>query len=96
MLDHLLTVIREEHLAEQLYHSLVGLEIEEHRIDQHGRLSRRPHPRQLGSRTIHPYLQTDFTESQLEVITDPNPNIGGDIRSIRHITNSGLSLVGWG
>ena len=95
MLDHLLTVIREEHLAEQLYHSLVGLEIEEHRIDQHGRLSQRPHPRQLGSRTIHPYLQTDFTESQLEVITDPNPNIG-DIRSIRHITNSGLSLVGWG
>lgn len=51
MLDHLLTVIREEHLAEQLYHSLVGLEIEEHRIDQHGRLSQRPHPRQLGSRT---------------------------------------------
>lgn len=79
MLDHLLTVIREEHLAEQLYHSLVGLEIEEHRIDQHGRLSQRPHPRQLGSRTIHPYLQTDFTESQLEVITDPNPNIGGTL-----------------
>ena len=47
MLDHLLTVIREEHLAEQLYHSLVGLEIEEHRIDQHGRFSQRPHTRQL-------------------------------------------------
>lgn len=79
MLDNLLAVIREENLSEQLYHSLVGLEIEEQRIDQHGRLSRRPHPSQLGSRTFHPYFQTDFTESQLEVITDPNPNIGGTL-----------------
>lgn len=79
MLDNLLAVIRAENLSEQLYHSLVGLEIEEQRIDQHGRLSRRPHPSQLGSRTFHPYFQTDFTESQLEVITDPNPNIGGTL-----------------
>lgn len=79
MLDNLLAVIRTENLSEQLYHSLVGLEIEEQRIDQHGRLSRRPHPSQLGSRTFHPYFQTDFTESQLEVITDPNPNIGGTL-----------------
>jgi len=79
MLDNLLAVIREENLSEQLYHSLVGLEIEEQRIDQHGRLSRRPHPSQLGARTFHPYFQTDFTESQLEVITDPNPNIGGTL-----------------
>lgn len=79
MLDNLLAVIREENLSEQLYHSLVGLEIEEQRIDQHGRLSRQPHPSKLGSRTFHPYLQTDFTETQLEVITDPNPNIGGTL-----------------
>ncbi|NLR33042.1 gamma-glutamylcysteine synthetase [Levilactobacillus tujiorum] len=79
MLDNLLAVIREEHLAEQLYHSLVGLEVEEQRIDQQGRLSRRPHPSKFGSRTFHPYFQTDFTESQLEVITDPNPNIGGTL-----------------
>ncbi len=79
MLDNLLAVIHEEHLSEQLYHSLVGLEVEEQRIDQHGRLSRRPHPSKFGSRTFHPYFQTDFTESQLEVITDPNPNIGGTL-----------------
>ena len=79
MLDNLLAVIQEENLSEQLYHSLVGLEVEEQRIDQHGRLSRRPHPSKFGSRTFHPYFQTDFTESQLEVITDPNPNIGGTL-----------------
>ncbi|WP_261809794.1 gamma-glutamylcysteine synthetase [Levilactobacillus humaensis] len=79
MLENLLAVIREENLAEQLYHSLIGVEVEEQRIDPHGRLSRRPHPSTLGSRTFHPYFQTDFTESQLEVITDPNPNIGGTL-----------------
>ena len=79
MLDNLLAVIQEENLSEQLYHSLVGLEVEEQRIDQHGQLSRRPHPHNFGSRTFHPYFQTDFTESQLEVITDPNPNIGGTL-----------------
>ncbi|MFC6207717.1 gamma-glutamylcysteine synthetase [Levilactobacillus tongjiangensis] len=79
MLDNLLAVIREENLSEQLYHSLVGLEIEEQRIDKQGRLSRQPHPSKLGSRTFHPYIQTDFTETQLEIITDPNPNIGGTL-----------------
>lgn len=77
MLKNLLTYIQEEHVAEQLYHSLIGIEIEEHRIDNHGRLSRMPYPKNLGSRRYHPYLQSDFSESMNEIITDPNPNIGG-------------------
>ncbi|GAX03796.1 glutamate-cysteine ligase [Secundilactobacillus pentosiphilus] len=77
MLDNLLSVIKSEGVSEQLYHGLVGLEIEENRVNKKGQLSREPHPRMLGSRTFHPYLQTDFAEAQAEVITDPNPNIGG-------------------
>ncbi len=77
MLENLLATIQKEDLAEQLYHSLVGIEIEENRIDKNGRLSRQEHPEELGSRQFHPYLQTDFGEAQAELITDPNPNIGG-------------------
>ncbi|MDN6596825.1 MAG: gamma-glutamylcysteine synthetase, partial [Lentilactobacillus parabuchneri] len=77
MLKNLLKYIQEEHVAEQLYHSLIGIEIEEHRIDQHGQLSQLPYPKHLGSRRYHPYLQSDFSESMSELITDPNPNIGG-------------------
>lgn len=77
MLKNLLKHIQEERVAEQLYHSLIGIEIEEHRIDDHGRLSRKPYPQNLGSRRYHPYLQSDFSESMSEIITDPNPNIGG-------------------
>lgn len=77
MLDNLLSVIKAEGVSEQLYHGLVGLEIEENRVNKKGQLSREPHPQMLGSRSFHPYLQTDFAESQGELITDPNPNIGG-------------------
>ena len=77
MLENLLGVIQQEGVSEQLFHSLIGIEIEENRIDKAGRLSTRPHPTALGSRTFHPYVQSDFGESQTELITDPNPNIGG-------------------
>lgn len=77
MLDNLLSVIKAEGVSEQLYHGLVGLEIEENRVNKKGQLSREPHPLMLGSRSFHPYLQTDFAESQAELITDPNPTIGG-------------------
>ncbi len=77
MLENLLANIIKEDVAEQLYHSLIGIEIEEHRVDEKGRLSRHPYPEELGSRRYHPYLQSDFSETMNELITDPNPNIGG-------------------
>ncbi len=77
MLKNLLKYIQEEHVAEQLYHSLIGIEIEEHRIDQHGQLSQLPYPKHLGSRRYHPYLQSDFSESMSELITILIPTLVG-------------------
>lgn len=77
MLENLLAVIREENLSEQLYHSLVGIELTEQRIDQHGQLSQRPQPRPWRDRPDHPYLRTGKLPSQVELITEPHPNIGG-------------------
>ncbi|GHP14984.1 hypothetical protein YK48G_24090 [Lentilactobacillus fungorum] len=82
MLKNLLAHIQEEGVFEQLYHSLVGVEIEEHRIDNTGRLSQAPYPKNLGSRKYHPYLQSDFSESMSELISDPNPNIGGLLNQV--------------
>ncbi len=64
MLENLLGVIQQEGVSEQLFHSLIGIEIEENRIDKAGRVSTRPHPTALGSRTFHPYVQSDFGESK--------------------------------
>lgn len=47
-----------------------GIEKESLRIAPDGNLSRRPHPRELGSPLAHPNITTDFSEAQLELITE--------------------------
>ncbi len=46
-----------------------GLERESLRINADNRVAQTPHPEKLGSRSFHPYIQTDYGESQLELIT---------------------------
>lgn len=57
--------------AQSLWSSQMGVEVETQRIDQQGHLSQQPYPNSLGSRSTHPYLQTDFGETQTEWISDP-------------------------
>ena len=46
-----------------------GIEKESLRVAPEGALSSRPHPSALGSPLTHPSITTDFSESQLELIT---------------------------
>lgn len=46
-----------------------GLERESLRINSDNRVAQTPHPETLGSRGFHPYIQTDYSEPQLELIT---------------------------
>ncbi len=46
-----------------------GLERESLRINEEDRVAQTPHPKKLGSRSFHPYIQTDYSEAQLELIT---------------------------
>lgn len=54
-----------------LWQSTVGIEREALRVNLDGTLSERPHYPEWGTRTHQPYIQTDFAESQLELITPP-------------------------
>ena len=55
---------------------LFGLEKENIRVDQAGNLAQTPHPKIFGNKLKHPYITTDFSESQVEMITPPLPEIG--------------------
>ena len=55
---------------------LFGLEKENIRVDQAGNLAQTPHPKVFGNKLKHPYVTTDFSESQVEMITPPLPEIG--------------------
>ena len=46
-----------------------GIERESLRVNRQGQLSHTPHPSCLGARSFHPYIQTDFCEFQMELIT---------------------------
>lgn len=46
-----------------------GIERESLRVDRQGQLAHTPHPSCLGARSFHPYIQTDFCEFQMELIT---------------------------
>lgn len=54
---------------------LFGLEKENLRVDRAGNLALTPHPAVFGNKLKHPYVTTDFSESQVEMITPPLPEI---------------------
>ncbi len=54
---------------------LFGLEKENIRVDRSGNLAQTSHPEVFGNKLKHPYITTDFSESQVEMITPPLPEI---------------------
>lgn len=52
-----------------------GIEKEGLRTDMNQKLAMTDHPHSLGDRTYHPYMQTDFSESQPELVTPVKPSL---------------------
>ncbi|MGT2716392.1 bifunctional glutamate--cysteine ligase GshA/glutathione synthetase GshB [Streptococcus respiraculi] len=63
-----------------------GLERESLRMNTKHRIAQTPHPEKLGSRNFHPYIQTDYSESQLELITPVSPSTSEARRVLGAIT----------
>ena len=55
--------------AKQLLEGNFGLEREGLRVTKEGLLSLQPHPEVFGDKKTNPYITTDFSESQLELVT---------------------------
>jgi len=73
---------------------LFGVEKENIRVDKHGMISQTPHPEIFGDKLNHPFITTDFSESQVEMITPPLPTIAqtlGFLETIHDIVS--LELV---
>lgn len=63
-------------LKTALYEGNFGIEVEEHRVNQYNcHLSQVPHAAGLGTRKGHPFFQTDFAESQEELVTSPHESV---------------------
>jgi glutamate--cysteine ligase len=62
-----------------------GIEKESLRVRPDGRLAGTPHPYGLGSALTHPHITTDFSESQLELITGVHTDVDACLRELEQI-----------
>ena len=71
-----------------------GIEREALRIDQRGVLSKKAHPKELGSPLTHPWIGTDFSEQQLEWNTAPHKGFTAAERSLEELIHFTLEKMG--
>jgi glutamate--cysteine ligase len=62
-----------------------GIEKESLRVRPDGMLASTPHPAALGSPLTHPHITTDFSESQLELITGVHAAVESCLAELREI-----------
>jgi glutamate--cysteine ligase len=62
-----------------------GIEKESLRAQPDGKLALTPHPAALGSALTHPHITTDFSESQLELITGAHKDVEAALEELTRI-----------
>ncbi len=72
---NLAAIIKENQLQSLFFEGNFGIEKEGLRTDLEQKLALTDHPEKLGSRLYHPYIQTDFSESQPELVTPARPSL---------------------
>lgn len=76
--------------ASPILQATFGLERESLRVTETGKMAQTLHPNCLGSRNFHPYIQTDFSEQQLELITP----IATSTREVRRLLGAITDVAG--
>ncbi len=62
-----------------------GIEKESLRVDAHGQFALTPHAPALGSALTHPHITTDFSESQLELVTGVHASVDAALDELQAI-----------
>ncbi|WP_255763842.1 bifunctional glutamate--cysteine ligase GshA/glutathione synthetase GshB [Jeotgalibaca sp. MA1X17-3] len=86
-------IIKENTWENLFMKGVFGLEKESQRINEKGIISKIEHPHQFGNRDFHPYVQTDFAEAQLELITPPVDSVEGTMQWLAAIHDVTLGTI---
>ena len=62
-------MLANNHVKPYLLKARYGIEKESQRVDLSGNLAKTDHPKSISIRDDHPYIQRDFSETQMELIT---------------------------
>ena len=71
-----------------------GIEKESLRALPSGALAMTPHPRALGSALTHPNITTDFSESQVELITGVHQNVEDCLTELQDVQRATFAALG--
>ncbi|MGN1056693.1 MAG: glutamate--cysteine ligase [Comamonas sp.] len=83
--------------AERLAGIRRGIEKEGLRVLPNGHLALTPHPLALGSALTHPHITTDYSESQLELITGAHASVEAclqELQAVHQYTLRSMAAVG--
>ncbi len=80
--------------AERLRGIRRGIEKESLRCMPDGALAQSPHPKDLGSALTHPHITTDFSESQIELITGVHAGVETCLDELRQVQKFTLHSMG--
>jgi glutamate--cysteine ligase len=81
----LLNLFSSHSKAKLLLDGTWGIERETPRVTSSGSLALTQHPEALGDKLDNPNITTDFSESQVELITDPYPDIEETYRALKEL-----------
>lgn len=71
-----------------------GIEKESLRALPSGAMAMTPHPRGLGSALTHPNITTDFSESQVELITGVHKDVDACLTELKDVQHATLQAMG--
>ncbi|MDP5275517.1 bifunctional glutamate--cysteine ligase GshA/glutathione synthetase GshB [Chengkuizengella axinellae] len=69
MVSHFFDIVQKLNLEQFLFKGNFGIEKENVRVKESGELALSPHPKSFGNKLANPYITTDFSESQIEMVT---------------------------
>lgn len=89
MKDEFFTIdrLKETLTPEEILSGSFGVEREGLRAYANGQLSLTPHPAAFGNKLTNPYITTDFSESQVEIVTPPCPSTREAYRVLATLTD---------
>lgn len=78
-------LILERRLQNVFCQGTFGIEREGQRVKKDGTIVKTLHPKRFGKRSYHPYIQTDFAETQLELVSPAKESVDETLRYLKAI-----------
>ncbi len=80
-------ILRDLLTPEELLRGDYGVEREGLRVTPEGKLTTTLHPEPFGNKLINPFITTDFSESQIEVVTPTHETVDGAYDMLVNLCN---------